>query len=329
MTAIATHTWRVMISSTMIDLPAERQIIRQVITEEGLTALYAEDPHPDFTGSAYDLSVDYAASCDLYVLIVGARYGSRPPGMPAGDTHSVTHLEFDTARQANPRKIRIILPLDADALAEDERQRAFLNTLRNFTNGYAYYQYDCCQPGALAAKAQQVIREWQHSDEAGRDAYMGQVNQEYATFQNPVTGAVMRYEATISLRLRTQAGPRAGWEAQMDAGERRRLARLRRGDAGRRNASKDGRDGRDGQREDDEARLRERVQAVAPPLIAQVGAFLTQFGRLVLLGDPGAGKSTLLRRLAHDTAQDYFQRPAAALIPIVLRASDLGGIFVG
>lgn len=83
-----------------------------------------------------------ACACDLYLLVIGSRYDSHPidiPDIPDDDSRSVTHLEFDLAREANPRKARVFLPRDIASLTDPERHgefRAFVAKIMDFRNGY-------------------------------------------------------------------------------------------------------------------------------------------------------------------------------------------------
>jgi hypothetical protein len=307
-----TYPWHVMISSTMVDLPREREVARAVIVDAGLTPWYAEQPPREFEVSGYQLSVEMAQRCDLYLLIVGSRYGSRPEGMPPGDTRSVTHLEFDIARAANPRKIRVFMPADADSIAESDEQHEFLRTLRHFSQGPHYYVYDRHNLDTLRDHIAHAIAQW--IDPAGRDAYVAAVRQDYETFRNAITGQEMDYDATVLLKLRSEvetSARRAGWEDQLEDEDReRRDKEQNRGARAERSR---------------EERASRRIREAARPLIKTAGEFLDQFSHLVLLGDVGSGKSTLLHRLAHDTANAYLnERAVNATIPVLVRAADLG-----
>src|SRR5579863_1045481 len=117
MSSAQPYVARVMVSSTVLDLGGEREVARATIAEEGLVPWLLERPPREFEHmSGYELSVQMAQRCDLYLLILGGRYGSRPEGMPPGDTRSVTHLEYDVAREDNSRKLRVFVASDADEI---------------------------------------------------------------------------------------------------------------------------------------------------------------------------------------------------------------------
>jgi hypothetical protein len=84
---------RVFVSSTSVDLTTHRAAVRQAI--ERL------DQHPvvmeDFgarDGDATRISTEAVAEADVFVLLVAWRYGY----VPAGETSSVTHLEYEQAK---------------------------------------------------------------------------------------------------------------------------------------------------------------------------------------------------------------------------------------
>lgn len=314
--------WRVMVSSTMRDLPRERVVAERVITGARLTPWYAERPPAELTGSPYELSREMARTCDLYLLIVGSRYGSHPDGMPADDPRSVTHLEFDIARAANPRKVRVFLPDDIERLSDPEHPdeyRAFVEQVADFRNGYDAFPYDRADLSTLEEQIQHAIAQWR--DTAGRNAYLVTMRDTYSKERNPVTGAEMDADSTVLLKLRadvagtTRRG--ADWDAQSEEEDGQR--------EGQREGQRGERRGRRGRREEGDP-ADERIRMRAQPIIKLAGEFLTQFGRLVLLGEVGAGKSTLLRRLAFDLARDDLaaQDNAPRRIPVLVRATDLG-----
>jgi hypothetical protein len=84
---------RVYVSSTITDLRAERQAVTDwlVAAQHQVVHSYRAD-----SDTVRDSCLEDVDSCDLYVLIVGHRYGSPPPG-DSPDGLSITHLEFRRA----------------------------------------------------------------------------------------------------------------------------------------------------------------------------------------------------------------------------------------
>jgi hypothetical protein len=84
---------RVYVSSTVADLEQER---RAVLDWLRLARHQAVDSYLPGSESVRDSCLDDVAGCDLYVLVLGHRYGFQPADdNPEG--LSITHLEFRRA----------------------------------------------------------------------------------------------------------------------------------------------------------------------------------------------------------------------------------------
>jgi acylphosphatase/tetratricopeptide (TPR) repeat protein len=80
---------RVYLSSTLTDLEAEREAVKEALAGEA-TIVHS------YAGASTDLQADAlqeVGKCDVYILILGMRYGF----IPAGHTKSIIHLEYDIA----------------------------------------------------------------------------------------------------------------------------------------------------------------------------------------------------------------------------------------
>ncbi|UCV18727.1 DUF4062 domain-containing protein [Ferribacterium limneticum] len=89
---------RVFISSTMKDLVNERIAIEQLLSSFNIEAVIAEDWLPG-QGQIWDRIAKEIRSCDLFVLVVGERYGWIPDSGQKSETgYSVTHLEVIEAK---------------------------------------------------------------------------------------------------------------------------------------------------------------------------------------------------------------------------------------
>lgn len=92
----------IFLSSTFFDLRQIRADLRDFVEQQLGYRLLASE-YPTFP---VDPSVDTIENCkrrveedaDVFVLLIGSRYGSIPPGAE----HSVTNLEYLTAREKNP-----------------------------------------------------------------------------------------------------------------------------------------------------------------------------------------------------------------------------------
>ena len=100
----------VMISSTVRDLVRDRKAVGDALLATGLVDLVGVDPAQSsgIGTSPYVRTVDMATSCDLYMLILGRRYGYvTESGM------SATEAEFDAAYRADPTKVVVLLKRSA------------------------------------------------------------------------------------------------------------------------------------------------------------------------------------------------------------------------
>src|SRR5215831_15537408 len=95
---------RVYVSSTIADLERER---RAVLDWLRLARHQAVDSYLPSSDTVRDSCLDDVAGCDLYVLILGHRYGARPPGSNPGGL-SVTHLEFRRAGECGLPRVALL-----------------------------------------------------------------------------------------------------------------------------------------------------------------------------------------------------------------------------
>ena len=85
---------KVYLSSTLNDLYAERQAVKEALGGEcTVVESYTADER-----SVHDSCLADVAGCDLYIGILGRRYGFIPPGQ-AGKKRSITELEYEKARE--------------------------------------------------------------------------------------------------------------------------------------------------------------------------------------------------------------------------------------
>lgn len=106
---------RVFVSSTYYDLKHVREMIRDFIQGLGYEPVLSEDSDILYKpgDSVQNSCLLEIPSCDLFVLIIGKRYGSRFPE----DTLSITHREYSTAHNHG---IPIYAFVDLDVLHDFE-----------------------------------------------------------------------------------------------------------------------------------------------------------------------------------------------------------------
>jgi hypothetical protein len=95
---------RVYVSSTITDLKAERQAVVDWLVAAQHQVVHSYRPSSD---RVRDSCLDDVGTCDLYVLILGHRYGFQPSAdNPEG--LSITHLEFRRAGQSGIPRIALV-----------------------------------------------------------------------------------------------------------------------------------------------------------------------------------------------------------------------------
>lgn len=95
---------RVYVSSTVADLEAERQAVIDWLVAANHQPVHSYHPNSETVRESCRDDID---GCDLYVLILGHRYGFQPEdGNP--DKLSITHLEFRRAGQSSIPRIALL-----------------------------------------------------------------------------------------------------------------------------------------------------------------------------------------------------------------------------
>lgn len=97
---------KVMVSSTVKDLIGERQCIEDTLSKLEFVEIVGAAPYAMTSvslSSAQNTKL-LAQNCDLYILILGKRFGMERP-----DGKSATEIEFDAAYHSDPTKILVFL----------------------------------------------------------------------------------------------------------------------------------------------------------------------------------------------------------------------------
>src|SRR5215471_16277728 len=95
---------KVYVSSTILDLKQERQAVVDWLRAARHQAVDSYLPDSE---TVRDSCLDDVGTCDLYVLILGHRYGFQPAdGNPDG--LSITHLEFRRAGQCGIPRVALV-----------------------------------------------------------------------------------------------------------------------------------------------------------------------------------------------------------------------------
>jgi len=140
---------KVMISSTVEDLGPEREAADRAISGLHLTRFRAETfgsfPYPPKV-----ICTLMAEQCQIFVLIIGERYGYITP-----DGISVVEFEFRVARRQNPRKILVYVKEGVD---RELLLKQFLRRVENFDDGYFRSLFKSADD--LGPKVQGDIARW-------------------------------------------------------------------------------------------------------------------------------------------------------------------------
>jgi hypothetical protein len=138
---------RIFISSVRDGLEVERDSLAALITALGHTPVRFEDFGPQDVPSR-KACLDAVATCDVYLLLLGPRYGYRFPETG----QSATHDEFIAAQQAGLRR----LVFRKQGVAFEPEQEAFAKLVGDYGTGVFYGTFN--EPTDLLAKAAAAIR---------------------------------------------------------------------------------------------------------------------------------------------------------------------------
>ena len=146
---------RIFIRSTMEDLKKERKAIDRAISEIPFLrfeALRAETIGSQST-SSQEVCMMMAQQCDVYLLILGGRYGWIIPD----EDISVTEMEFNEAQRLGKPTLVYKKKLDEEEI-EDRQQKAFIERVGDFKEGLFWREFSADDvPDHLAAWAKEDI----------------------------------------------------------------------------------------------------------------------------------------------------------------------------
>lgn len=136
---------RVFVSSTMKDMPNERAAVIARLSSFNFDPVNAEGWGPDGKKSWSRIEQEIESS-DLFVLILGSRYGWVPDkGPKAGLGLSVTHLEFKKAQELDITVLPFLkrLEYDEDRTSDDAKKRdAFRRDIQDWDEGYFTTEFE-------------------------------------------------------------------------------------------------------------------------------------------------------------------------------------------
>ncbi len=123
---------KIMISSTVEDLKPERETAELAFQQNNFVQLIGADRFntASIGGNSRLETQRMARECDLYILILGSRYGWEIESVGK----SATEIEFDAAIKSDPTKILIFKKETNEAA--DEKQQIFINKVSDYFSGY-------------------------------------------------------------------------------------------------------------------------------------------------------------------------------------------------
>ncbi len=282
---------KVFLSSTSKDLREFRLRAKGAISDLGDYQCIAMEHFGAHDAAAEDYSLDRVAECDLFVLLLGATYGSCPPSADK----SYTELEYDKAVELNKPRLVFAASEDfpvprglSDKLTDADKEKARLFHQRV---GDERIWGTFTTPEQLAALISQAIPKWEkkrarEQNEQATAAYLDHIIERNTDLY---PRGVMQTVRQVSLRLDEVY---VSLKAERELSGRERLRRtpfdddledMWQGPGGR--------------------HVLERLANEPRKEEAELYDAVREHSRIVVLGDPGAGKTTLLRFLALQFAQ--------------------------
>jgi hypothetical protein len=172
------YRWRAFLSSTNTDLPVYRAAVAAEIAElEDFGLVQMEDWGARAVARPAEQCEDKLRSCELYVAIIGHRYGSlvAPGDLPDGLTDlgplSYTALEYELAvRMGLPRLVYLLAP-DASEMsgaAEGPVEMAGIERLRIRALADSVVRGGITTPAELGRWVREDLREWAAQDSVDR-----------------------------------------------------------------------------------------------------------------------------------------------------------------
>lgn len=124
---------KIMISSTIDDFKPERQIIEEIATNVGFTVLRSEKLSAPGK-SSLEVCKIISQTCDLYVGILGGKYGSTFEEIST----SVVEFEYNVAKRDDKSKVIIYIK---DIPSREPKQEQFIKRVEQFSTGYFRHPY--------------------------------------------------------------------------------------------------------------------------------------------------------------------------------------------
>jgi hypothetical protein len=124
----------VFVSSTISDLEGDRDAIVTALQSYDFVEVVGAKPiATPSMGNPYRVTRGLATNCDLYILVLGDRFG-----YDAASGKSATEVEFDAAAAVDPTKI---LVFRRTPFSPEDKQKAFADRVGSYKSGYWISDY--------------------------------------------------------------------------------------------------------------------------------------------------------------------------------------------
>lgn len=142
---------KIMVSSTVTDLLDEREAISEELSKIPFVEIVGAYPFSNSSTSSnsYGYTTQLAKSCDLYILILGKRFGFETESgkTETSQGKSATEIEFDESYKQDPTKILIFqkefpkcekggVELTAEQIKDSSYQKMFIEKATDYYSGF-------------------------------------------------------------------------------------------------------------------------------------------------------------------------------------------------
>ncbi len=114
----------VYLSSPLDDLRPERAAVKEVLGGEAIVKESYVASETDLVRSCRE----DAANCDLYIGVIGLRYGYRPPG----ESRSITHIEYEQAKERKIPRLIFLKREDSITIPQSDAASGSMDAVREF-----------------------------------------------------------------------------------------------------------------------------------------------------------------------------------------------------
>jgi hypothetical protein len=116
------------ISSPQVSLENYRKAVKDSLERMGFDEIFLSEYESSKSKSPMDVCIENVEKCEIFILLLGDKYGSVPKGLAI----SVTEMEFNKAEEL--KKDIIVFKLKKEVI--EQKQKEFIQKISEFTEGY-------------------------------------------------------------------------------------------------------------------------------------------------------------------------------------------------